>query len=46
MKEITIEEFIEKIKKYYNKEIYIKLEGNIGEEISTKLDEVRKLGML
>ena len=42
MEEITIEEFIEKIKKYYNKAIYIKLEGNIGEEISTKLDEVRK----
>lgn len=40
MKEITIEEFIEKIKMYYNKTIYIQLEGGIEEKIDTILDEV------
>ena len=41
MEEITVDEFIEKIKKYYNKKIYIKLEGGIEEEIDTILDEVK-----
>ena len=40
MKEvITIEEFLERIKKYYNEEIYIELEGDIRGEIKTKLNE-------
>lgn len=42
MEEITIDEFIEKIKKYYNKTIYIKLEGGIEEEIDSQLGEVKK----
>lgn len=34
MKEvITIQEFLERIKKYYNEEIYIELEGDIRGEI-------------
>ena len=42
MKEvITIEEFLERIKKYYNEEIYIELEGDIRGEIKTKLNEVK-----
>ena len=42
MKEvITIEEFLERIKKHYNKEIYIELEGDIRGEIKTKLNEVK-----
>ena len=38
---ITIEEFLERIKKYYNEEIYIELEGDIRGEIKTKLNEVK-----
>ena len=42
MKEvITIEEFLERIKKYYNEEIYIEFEGDIRGEIKTKLNEVK-----
>ena len=42
MKEvITIQEFLERIKKYYNEEIYIELEGDIRGEIKTKLNEVK-----
>ena len=42
MKEvITIQEFLERIKKYYNEEKYIELEGDIRGEIKTKLNEVK-----
>ncbi len=38
MKEvITIQEFLERIKKYYNEEIYIELEGDIRGEIKNKI---------
>ncbi len=42
MKTITIEELIEKLKKFKNEYILVVLEGNIQEKISMHLTEVNK----
>lgn len=44
MESITIDELIEKLKKFEDKSIITRLEGNIEEEIDMKLAEVNKKG--
>lgn len=42
MEAITIDELIEKLKKFEDKSIIVRLEGNIEEEIDMELAEVNK----
>lgn len=42
METITIDELIEKLKKFENKYVVVRLEGNIEEKINMDLEEVNK----